>query len=251
MITRKIKNGFRRVRLTISKEISKILMGNPKSISFKDYLANNETAQQPFHFIQVGANDGVSYDFLYNFIKNKNNSKGIVIEPIRDYFEELKKNYAFNTAIVPIQLAVHGTLKIVNLYRLDKQKEHLAPNWAKGIASVYPNHHLKSNTRTDLIIKETVTADTFMNIYNQYWVELEPIDLIQIDVEGFDWQVIQLIDLKKVMPRLIKYEWVNLNYSEQRQAVQYLKSNNYTIYRDVEDIIAVNHFSRPPLINKS
>ena len=45
-----------------------------------------------FRFVQVGANDGKTNDPLYHYVK-KYNLKGILVEPQKDVFEELKKTY--------------------------------------------------------------------------------------------------------------------------------------------------------------
>lgn len=210
-----------------------------QSITFLDYLGKYYKTYHSFSFIQVGANDGISHDILFKFIENKNKIKGIAIEPIQDYFAELIKNYLPLVSIVPINIAVHPYLKEVELYRLDKNKEYLVPHWAKGIASVIPKHHLKSNIPTDFIVKEKVVADTFMNIYRNYCSLYDKIDLVQIDVEGFDWEIIKMIDLKKVNPHIIKYEWVNLKKNDLIISCWYLKSKNYKLFIEGNDFIAL------------
>ena len=58
-----------------------------KLFSSKKILEYN--FRNKINFIQVGANDGVSFDFLFDFL-NTRNSEGLVIEPIKEYFLELK-----------------------------------------------------------------------------------------------------------------------------------------------------------------
>lgn len=60
--------------------------------SCKKILEKNFKENSSFSFIQVGANDGVSFDYLFEIVTNRN-SKGIVIEPIKEYYDELVKNY--------------------------------------------------------------------------------------------------------------------------------------------------------------
>lgn len=71
-----------------------------------------------FAFLQVGANDGKSFDFLYDFVVNRN-SKGIVIEPIREYFEELYETYRLYPEILKINKAVNIKTGSVSLYKID------------------------------------------------------------------------------------------------------------------------------------
>lgn len=49
-------------------------------------LENNFPQSKEFKFIQVGANDGVSFDNLYDFVI-KRDSKGIVIEPLKEFYQ--------------------------------------------------------------------------------------------------------------------------------------------------------------------
>ena len=47
---------------------------------------------EQFYFVQIGANDGYSFDPINHLIK-KYNLKGVCIEPIQEYFQELKNTY--------------------------------------------------------------------------------------------------------------------------------------------------------------
>lgn len=52
------------------------------------YLASSA----PFSFVQIGANDGVRWDPLHDLIL-KHHLVGLLVEPLPDMFEQLKKNY--------------------------------------------------------------------------------------------------------------------------------------------------------------
>ena len=43
--------------------------------------------------IQIGANDGKRFDQISKFIKNNNELKAVLVEPVKKYFEQLKENY--------------------------------------------------------------------------------------------------------------------------------------------------------------
>lgn len=209
-------------------------------IKFLDYLTTYyQQNGSTFNFIQVGANDGISHDVLFHFVTSRSKVKGIVIEPIKDYFNELVINYLPFSEIIPVNIAIHPTLKKVELFRLDKTKEVLVPSWAKGIASLHPKHHLKSQTPTQFIVKEIADADTLMNIYEKHEPHFVKVDLIQIDVEGFDWEIIKMINFKKIAPLIIKYEWVNLRKIDLILSCLYLKNRNYTIFNEGGDFVAI------------
>ncbi len=54
-----------------------------------DHLFSNKLIND---VIQIGANDGLRFDPLNKFL-NKYETKTIFVEPIKKYFEDLKKNY--------------------------------------------------------------------------------------------------------------------------------------------------------------
>jgi FkbM family methyltransferase len=210
-------------------------------IDFQDYLERNYLpfTDSVFSFIQIGANDGVSHDFLYEFISKKKKIKGLVIEPIKEYFEILKKNYEQYPEVTPVNIAIHSELKKVVLYKLASGNKKFAPDWATGIASIYPHIHINANIETDLMEEEIVIADTFMNLYNTYHDFISNVDFIQIDVEGYDWQVLKMIDLNVLNPTIIKYEHKLLSKREFITSYRHLQKRKYKIFHEGSDIIAI------------
>jgi len=225
------------------KNITKIIFGKvaPRvrgSLSLKNVLAKNYPADRPFSFIQVGAWDGVGYDSLYEFVK-AHNTKGVVIEPLPDYFKQLVANYSFNPAIVPVNKAVHPYLKEIELFRVDPDRTQGLPDWAGGIASIDPEHHKKSGIPSAVIIKQRVPSDHLMNIIKENFPGKDA-DLVQIDTEGFDYQVLQQIDFSYIKPDLVRFEYINLDQATTANAIKLLKQNGYYCFYDDLDIIGVN-----------
>lgn len=104
-------------------------------------------------------------------------------------FERLKYNYREYPLVTPARTALHPTLKAITLYRPDPAKLAQLPAYACGIASVDPKWHERSG------VPELLTSHG-----------LTRLDLLQIDVEGFDAEVIRMIDFSRVRPGIIKYE---------------------------------------------
>jgi len=208
-----------------------------KNFSLRDTLAKNFTVNQPFRFIQVGAWDGTGYDFLYDFVKERKSS-GIVIEPLPDYFEKLKKNYTYNPSVIAVNKAVFHEKKEIELYRVDPARTDGLPDWAGGIASVDPAHHKKAHIPSSVIITERVQADTLMNIIKEYY-PYRVADLFQVDVEGYDFDVLKQLDFTFLKPDIIKFEYINLPAGQAEEAVRLLKAKGYYCFYDDIDIIAV------------
>lgn len=204
---------------------------------FWELISKNYLVGEKFTFIQVGANDGSSFDILYDIVKLRKSS-GVVIEPLPDFFSQLCKTYQDFPAIIKVNKAVHSTLRAVNIYRVHPEKQHLAPDWAKGIASLDPNHHKKSNTSSALIIAESVEAAPLMEIVLQDY-KIKTVDLLQIDVEGFDYEVLKMIDFKAIKPSIIKYEFVNLSDKDKAASKDLLEQNGYYLFLIVDDMVGV------------
>lgn len=189
-----------------------------------------------FLFIQVGAHDGISHDFLYSFVKDRDSS-GLVIEPLPDLFGRLKSNYAYTDKIIPIQLAVHASRDKVLMYRVDPQKEHLLPAWAGGIASLNSRHHRIAGIPEDYMVKEEVAAASFTGILARY--HFSATDLLQIDAEGYDLEILKMADLEKLRPRIVRMEIKNLEHAAQQEAIRLLASKGYYCFQQTPDLIGI------------
>lgn len=211
------------------------LFNVPSSRSLMD---DTFKVNKPFYFIQVGANDGVSFDDLFDFIKQRV-SCGIVIEPVKSYFNELSLNYSYNKDIVSINKAVHPTKRKVSLFKIKEEVSNNYPCWVKGIASLDSNHAKKHNIKTSDLEEEIVEADTFMNIFNEFY-KYDCIDYLQIDTEGYDFEILKMIDFTTFKPKLIKYESVNLDTSSYLQSIKFLREKGYFVFKEMNDNIAVN-----------
>lgn len=214
------------------------LVFKKKILSSQNILVNNFKINSSFSFIQVGANDGVSFDFLYEFV-TKRKSSGLVIEPVKEYFAELLVNYLSFQNIIPVNKAVHPTDKQVVVYKINENVKNKYPDWVKGIASLDANHHKKTNIESTDIIATTVDADTLENIIAENFTGGQ-VDYFQIDTEGFDYEILKMINFKKNRPLMIKYESVNLGLLEKDYAMALLKKAGYYVFIEHGDTIGID-----------
>ena len=201
-------------------------------------MEKNFHKQSRFSFVQVGANDGVSFDFLYNFVINRK-SKGIVIEPIKEYYKELCENYKNQPNILKINKAINKVAGNVKLYKVDSSKIELYPDWVKGIASFNLNHLTKFEfIKKEHILEERVKAEPLMNIINK--CNLSGFDYFQVDTEGYDYEVVDMFDFKKYKPKMVKAEYVNLSMEEKKKIKTKLRSNRYYVFFQGLDIVGID-----------
>jgi FkbM family methyltransferase len=196
--------------------------------------------QPGFFFIQVGAHDGVRFDDLYGKVTAVN-ARGIVIEPLPRYFARLRMNYEDYPGVIPLNVALHPTAQLLTLHHVlpEAVTSGRLPSWAGGTGSANPTHHLPLGIPVDAMTTTTVPAASLRQIIEQHAVSR--IDLLQIDTEGFDLDVLEMIPFDHVRPRLIKFEHVSLTPEARGRARQLLETEGYAVWSEGEDTIAGEH----------
>jgi len=202
---------------------------------FERLVAKLVKQAKPIKFVQIGANDGVRFDSLY-FTVTQNRWPGLVVEPLPDFFERLSSNYRDYPEVIPVNIAVHPTDPFATIYRVDQNRIGECPDWAAGIASFSPEHHMKSKIPSELIVSEVVKCRPLMEVIADY--KMLDASLLQIDTEGFDAEVIKMINFSSFRPQLIKYENVNLSAKAAEETKSILASNGYRCYVCGNDTVA-------------
>lgn len=206
-------------------------------INFNDLLKHFYQNSKDFTIIQIGANDGISHDNIYNFIK-EHNTKGLLVEPVKEYYLKLCENYKNYPKLIKVNVALHPTEKEVKIYRVKQEYETILPEWANGIASLNQKHHIKLGIPSEAIVEEIVPAKSFSQLMEDF-DDISSIDLIQIDTEGFDFEILKMIDFNKYLPNIIKFEHCNLLNTDYKAAKKLLKENNYILFKIGNDTIAI------------
>lgn len=188
-------------------------------------------------FIQIGANDGIRFDSLY-FTVTANRWKGIVIEPLPHIYSKLVSNYQDHAHVMPLNIAIHPSSKYTSIYYINAKDLYKYPDWFAGIASMNKNHLLNSGIAAVDISEQTVECKSLMEVVEKY--DFYDADVMQIDTEGFDLEIIKTIDFKKLKPRLIKFEWMNLSASDKKSVSNLLIKHGYKTFveKDGSDCIA-------------
>ena len=123
--------------------------------------------QRLIKFVQIRANDGISFDDLY-FIETSSGWSGIVVEPLIDLIYRLSFNYQDYPKVVPVNVAAHPTKVYETIYRVNLTCLKDFSAWAAGIASMSKSHILKNNVRNNDIISENVQCRTMMGLIRDY-----------------------------------------------------------------------------------
>jgi FkbM family methyltransferase len=155
-----------------------------------------------FFFIQIGANDGVYKDPVYPLV-TRAGVGGILVEPLPDLFSQLRENYAGHPRVELVNMAIHRHAGEMDLYRVDPRATGY-PEWVKGIASFRKDHHQLSGVDPGDMIITRVPCLSLEQLLTRYRVER--VDLLQVDTEGYDLEILKMIDFNRIRPSIISFE---------------------------------------------
>ena len=190
-----------------------------------NYLLDND-----IFFCEIGAFDGKRFDDLYSYIQ-KYKWKGILVEPLRDAFKELRKNYANIKGLKYENSAITEFNGTKNIKRVINRKENKLPSWLDGSSSFFDNKHTKKYN----FVEEKVNCITFKTLIKKY--NISRIDVLQIDTEGYDLIIFKQI-IPHFLPYFIKIEYIHLNKNDRKILKDILKENGYDIKSKYGNYIA-------------
>ena len=173
------------------------------------------------NIVQVGSHKG--NDDLTQIIKNfkfEEISKLILIEPQKEFNEDLEKCYlGYNFSIENIVITSDKSKNKITFFSCleDKNKE---------ISSISKEHLFKHNQRN--FIETEIECSTINDILLKY--EIEHLDILFIDAEGFDEYIIKSIDFDIFNIDKIYYENLHVNNFELKS---FLDSKNYKINENI------------------
>lgn len=165
---------------------------------------------QDFFVVQIGANDGKMADPIHNKVKQYN-WDGVFVEPVTYLFERLKNNYKEVTSNLMFENSVitNFTGEVdFNQFPQEFENNSEFPYWATGMGSLLK--HFKSPANTNLksknfkIVTKKTPCLTFTDLLNKH--NVKKIDLLQIDVEGYDGELLMGVDFSEIKPKYIRYE---------------------------------------------
>ena len=220
-----------KIPVTISKDQSETIES-----SLNKLIESNINEQ--FYFVQIGANDGYSFDPIHHLIK-KYNLKGVCIEPIQEYFQELKNTYKNYPNVSLLKAAITDKSGNIEMYKV-KKSEHNLPNWTKGIASLNKDHHKKTSIDKSHIESEIVESTTFKSLLQRF--KIIHIDLLVIDTEGYNLKIIEMIEFDKLKPKIIFFEHLynyrNVSDIELGKTFTKFQDLGYLVYLGKSEMLA-------------
>ena len=171
------------------------------------------------YFVDIGANDGITYSNSYYF--EKKGWSGVCVEPIPCIFEKLKNNrkcVLFNGVISS------NRKEYVDFLHVKGYAEMLS-----GIINNYENKHMD---RVDKEIRDYGGKKQFIKVKNYHFddvVKIKNIDYLTIDVEGSELDIIKMIDFNKYYIKVITVE----SPYENKEIQRHLEKNNFDLVKRI------------------
>ncbi len=222
------------------KLVEKNLIKNNRLVNSKSILNINLILEKIFDnqkiesLVQIGANDGNRFDELNKFIKQYK-IKSILVEPINEYFEDLKRNYQnfenvyFENSAITVG-AEEKEIFAVNNNNLKDYDEHI-----KGINSFDKNHLIKHGVKSNHIIKKKINCISISNLLEKY--NITNLDILFIDAEGYDGDIlIDFLNNSKHEPILI-FEYIHVKNKILQKLINLLSKKKYSYFDINENLI--------------
>ena len=186
------------------------------------------------NLIQIGANDGVRFDEISEYIKDEN-LKSILIEPIPRYFEQLKKNYKNYKNIYFEQTVISKNNEVKTLFCVKKEFLELYDSHINGINSNDINHLLKHKVKKIHIEEVNVESMTFDQLINKY--KIRKLDFLYIDAEGYDGQIVLDFLKNSNLDPVIIFEYIHIKENILKKVIENLKDNKFKLFSINENLI--------------
>lgn len=236
-LSKKLINSFGIDIRRVQKEMPHLTPVNTLALTLSDVLLKmvlRGGKTQDFTFVQIGANDGLSNDpirryvIMYGF-------QGILIEPQPDVFMRLQTNYDGIPNVRFENAAIAPKDGEIEMYRFKKVTGF--PQWADGLAS-FSKESLTNNFQAVKGEVETiiVPAISLTSLLRKH--AIKHLDLLQIDAEGYDYEIIKMIDFDAIKPEIIHFEHGFLSPSKQMECFGYLQSKGYKVYNNADNTVA-------------
>ena len=201
-----------------------------------------------FGLVVLGAHIGIHIKDEISKIKD---SSILLVEPVPHNISAINENLKEfkNIHLEPVAVSSARETKdffFVKSTSINKLKKH----WASGIGSFNKNHLLNHRTKRFLIEEDDIDkipikTVKFEDLIDKY--SITEIDKILIDIEGYEYEILRDMDLKKVRINSILFEYKHFDGYQKtgeklEEILKKFEENNYKTSKvDEENILAIKH----------
>ena len=201
-----------------------------------------------FGLVVLGAHIGIHIKDEISKIKDRS---VLLVEPVPHNISAINENLKEfkNIHLEPVAVSSVRETKdffFVKSTSINKLKKH----WASGIGSFNKNHLLNHRTKRFLIEEDDIDkipikTVKFEDLIDKY--SITEIYKILIDIEGYEYEILRDMDLKKVRINSILFEYKHFDGYQKtgeklEEILKKFEENNYKTSKvDEENILAIKH----------
>jgi len=253
----KMKKRYKRLMFNLSAAENPLFLAyyrrlyKPKPGTTDEFLDSWSRERSGVNFLQIGANDGFIQDPLHKFIK-RDHWQGVMLEPQPDVYNNfLVRLHRKRPEIKLLNAALDLEDGTRPLYRLSVSSER----WATGLSSFIrevlvekaSNPRIQKHARRQGIVlpenpDDMIIADSVPTISPGSLLKLfegRNIDLLAIDTEGFDFEILKMLDLGRISPDLVLYEELLMDEKTASDCRTYLEKHGYSCRTIRKDVLAL------------
>lgn len=193
-------------------------------------------------FIQIGANDGKMADPLRDSVI-ASRWRGILVEPVPYLYRRLVENYPRRAGLVFENVAIADRGGSRPFYYLRAAEgEADVPDWHIGLGSFLKEsvlaHAGDIPGLEQRLVEEPVACVTFAELCARHHVE--SIDILNIDTEGYDYEILKTLDLDALRPGVLAFEYHLLSAADRADCFALLQRQGYEIMTEGLDAICID-----------
>ena len=209
-------------------------LSTSSSLNIKNFLESLCRKKQLNSLLQIGANDGKRFDELNYFIK-KYKIKSILVEPINEYFNELKNNYSKLECVKIENSAISVDNEISYLFAVNNKFINKYGEHVKGLSSFEIEHLIKHGIKKNHIEKKKINSLSVTDLINKY--NIHELDLLYVDTEGYDGKIVyEFIKSTKLKPIII-FEYIHIKNNFFNRLIDLLNDKKFKFFAINENLI--------------
>jgi FkbM family methyltransferase len=216
----------------------------PAPNTIQSVLDSYSRTKKGISFIQVGANDGQTKDPIYKYVI-RDNWSGLVLEPQKKVFsEKLFPKLGKRSELTLLNVAVSNKDEQRTLYKISFSEAR----WATGLASFLKENIVRRiqdgyvakqaategiqipATEAEMIAEEIVICRSFNSLLDEY--KMPRVDVLQIDTEGFDFEIIKMFPFTRIKPDVVSFETEHLSESDKTTCFKMLSDLGYKLLHE-------------------
>ena len=161
-----------------------------------------------FGLVVIGAHSGI---WLTPLLEKYKEQSILLVEPVPHNIQELKENISKYKDIKIETSAVSSKNEVKKFYFVKPESvKKLGKHWASGIGSFDKQHILNHKNKRFKVENSDIEEIeiqylTFTDLVNKY--SITSIEMLQIDVEGAEYQILNSIDFTKISIQKIIFEF--------------------------------------------